>query len=394
MENNVGKIKKELCTGCYACMNACPINCIRLEQDNEGFGYPLIDTNNCNNCGLCIKSCPSMNEKDFSAEFKNPDVYAGWSLEDNIRLNSSSGGIFSEIATKIIESGGYVAGARFDTQNRIEHCLINNLSDIHELRRSKYAQSFIGTVFSEIRTLLENKKNVLFCGTPCHVAGLLRFLGSSHHNLITCDFVCLGVNSPKVFKKYLSHLEKEFNSKIKNFHFRDKSEGWINFRTAIEFEDGRISLRKKNSDPFMRGYIKYPLYIRPSCYACQYKFIPHLSDITLADFWGIEKYEPELVTSKGTSLIMINSIKGRKLFESISDRIFFKEQSLNNALPKNMRIVSPAKAPLSRKLFFSNVDKMPLPKIINICLKIENFLRFFLRIKLHLKAIIKKESKK
>lgn len=383
----VDSLEKSLCTGCYSCFNICPEKCISMEEDEEGFVYPNINQAYCIKCNNCEKVCPSLKKIELEGKKNESIIYAAWSLNNEIRINSTSGGIFTELADYIIKKGGYVAGAKYDQLHQVEHTIIEKTEDIQLLRQSKYAQSVIGYTYYEIKKLLDNKKTVLFCGTPCQVVGIQSFLKKKYENLVLCDFVCLGINSPKVYRKYLSMLEKEYNSRIKKVWFKNKTYGWNRFSTKIEFENGKYYLKDRNTDLYMGGYIKYTLYVRPSCYKCQYKCIPHDSDITLADFWGIAKFDAKLDNDQGTSLTMINSNKGERMYQNISSGIFSTESNIEAALPNNKRILYPAVIGTSRKYFFDNLDKIPFDKLMHKCFRIERYNRYINKIKKVLKAI-------
>ena len=218
----IDKLKKEECTACAACVNICPKKCISMKEDEEGFEYPRIDFEKCIQCGLCEKICPILNKQKKEKYTDKPSVYAAWSLDEEIRFNSTSGGVFSELAKAILEKNGYVCGARYNENNMIEHTVINKKEDLEKIRQSKYAQSSIGKVYIKIKELLEKDNFVLFCGTPCECAGLSNFLKKDYEKLYLCDFVCRGSNSPKVYKKFLEYLEKKYKSKIKKVWFKNK----------------------------------------------------------------------------------------------------------------------------------------------------------------------------
>jgi len=189
-------LEKSCCTGCAACANVCPNNCIFMEYDDEGFLYPEIDIKKCTECGLCEKSCPAINNP-VNDNFIEPEVYAAWSLDDEVRASSSSGGIFTELAHKVLDNGGFVSGARYKTNNLVEHCLINSREELHELRQSKYVQSEIGLIFRDIKKLLEEDGTVMFTGTPCQSAGLLQFLNKKKNNCLLCNMVSQVLISPR-----------------------------------------------------------------------------------------------------------------------------------------------------------------------------------------------------
>lgn len=227
------------CTGCAACRNACSLGAIELIADSEGFVYPHVDQKKCVGCGKCAKSCPALNDSPVSGYFQ-PDVYAAWNRDTEIRVSSTSGGVFSALAQVIIAQGGYVAGAFYSDDFRICHGVISSMDEIPHLRQSKYAQSWIGDTFQTIKKLLKSEKIVLFCGTPCQSAGLQQFLGKEYENLYCCDFICRGVVSPKVYQKFLQDMKPDQSVQLQTVHFKNKDFGWNRFSTKLTFGDGSI----------------------------------------------------------------------------------------------------------------------------------------------------------
>lgn len=357
-------VGKNMCTGCGACNNICPKNSISMLEDEEGFLYPNINKNSCIKCNMCEKVCPVLNRIDETNNYKKPYVYAAWSLDEKVRFNSTSGGIFTELAKGILSDNGYVVGARYNKKNIVEHYIIDKIKHIAILRQSKYIQSNIGLIFKDVRDLLDRGNKVLFVGSPCEVSGLLNFLRRKYENLIVVDFVCRGTNSPKVYRKYLNSLENKYKSKVKKVWFKNKTYGWNRFSTKIIFENGKHYIKDRYNDSFMRGYIEHNLYMRRCCENCMYKSLPRISDITLADFWGIGNSSPKLDEDKGTSLVIINSDKGKKLFEDIGDSIFSKKSSMEVALKGNHCILNSIKANPRRTEFFEEIDNTPFEKLI------------------------------
>lgn len=363
----VDKLDKNKCTGCYSCYNGCPKNCISMKRDGEGFSYPQIDTDSCVNCGICEQVCPALNKITIETNKSIPNVYAAWSLNNEIRVDSTSGGIFSELALKFIETGGYICGARYGKNHHIEHCIVNSEDGLKKIRQSKYAQSDVGYAYRDIKQLLLKNERLLFCGTPCECAGLLNYLNKKYDNLFIIDFVCRGANSPKVYEKFLGYLEERYHSKIKRVWFKNKTFGWNRFSTKVEFENGQAYLEDRNNDMYIVGYIQHNLYMRPSCAKCQYKDFPRVSDITLADFWGVKLSNPMLDIENGTSLVMLNSQKGVELFNKIKSCIFCEEKTLNDTLKGNPSILESPTMNSKREYFFKNLDNMPFEKLFRKC---------------------------
>lgn len=382
---SIEKLEKNKCTGCYACYNACPKNCISMKRDNEGFSYPQVNVNSCVECGICELTCPALNV--FKAETNKtiPDVFAAWSLDNEIRVNSTSGGIFSELALKFLEVGGYLCGARYGEDHHIEHCIVNSREGLEKIRQSKYAQSDVGYVYRDIKKLLVNGEKVLFCGTPCECAGLLNYLNKKYDSLFIVDFVCRGANSPKVYEKFLQYLQARYHSKIKKVWFKNKAYGWNRFSTKVEFENGKSYLEDRNHDMYIVGYIRYNLYMRPSCADCKYKEFSRISDITLADFWGVKLSNPALDIEKGTSLVMLNSEKGIELFNRMKNRIFYEKKELNDTLKENPSILKSPIMNSKRSYFFKHLDDMPFEKLIRKCCRD----KFTDRAKIKIKSLLK-----
>lgn len=325
---------KEQCTGCMACSNSCKFGAITFVADKEGFLRPIIDLNKCVNCGRCEKSCPQI--VNVTVPDMEKSVYACWVKDSEIRRNSTSGGAFTALSTSIFKKNGVVVGAGFDEQLRVTHQIINTIDDLYKLRGSKYVQSYIGEIYLKVQELLKKGEIVLFSGTPCQVAGLYAFLGNSDfENLFTVDIVCHGVPSPKVFEDYKQYMTKKYRSRINEIYFRNKKPGWVVFGMKLNFQDGRIYEKTTYRDPFIRAFLR-ELCLRPSCHSCKYANTQRVSDITIADFWGyIAKGDFDRDDDKGISMVMINSLKGKRLFDEAKEELFCWERPLEHAVNGN-----------------------------------------------------------
>lgn len=328
----VNVLDKRLCCGCSACANICPKKCIQMQPDECGFLYPIIDKDGCIGCEMCNKVCPVTNP--INKEISPMSVNAAWSKNKDLRYNSTSGGIFSELANYVVIQGGSVAGAAYGEFGVVEHHIENDIKGIERLRQSKYVQSNMKDIYVKIRLLLE-KQTVLFCGTPCQVAALKNFLGKNTSNLITVDFICRGVNSPKAYRSWLQELEGKYSARVKRVWFKYKEEGWKKSPrcTRIDFDNGTKIVQKGSENTFMCGYLGANLYIRPSCSACKFKGNYRGSDITVGDFWGIKEAMDD---DGGTSLLQINTQKGLQLVEGIRKKINIFECSSDDVLAGNI----------------------------------------------------------
>lgn len=320
---------KTKCCGCSACVQRCPKQCISMKEDEQGFLYPVIDTETCIDCGLCEKVCPMLKP---SASKEPLQVLAAKNRNEEQRLRSSSGGIFRLLAEHIIERGGVVFGARFNEKWEVEHCYAETIEGLEPLMRSKYVQSDIGNTYKEAERFLKEGRQVMFVGTSCQIAGLKRFLRKEYNNLLAVDFICHGVPSPGIWRKYLEEIKSSQSEAagknsvlslslksvpvITGINFREKQNGGYGWKKyGFEVRAKSPSKGDKNTvlksgifyeNVFMKGFL-LNLYLRPSCYKCTAKNGASGSDLTIADFWGIQNYHPEFDDDKGVSLIFVHT---------------------------------------------------------------------------------------
>ncbi len=346
-------INDDKCTGCMACANICPKNAIEMRSDKSGFKHPVV-SEKCIDCGLCERICKNRLE-DYIVDRCDQKVYAAWSLDKDNRFNSTSGGIYSEIAKCILDNNGYLCGAIYNNDNLVEHFITNKYEDLSKLRQSKYIQSDIQDSFKKIKELLDNNRLVGFCGSPCQTAALLSFLGKDYDNLITIDFICRGMNSPKAYKAWLNEIQEKENAKVVNVWFKYKEGGWKKSPrcTRVDFDNGEYKVLDQYENLYMSGYLSSNLYIRPACTDCDFKGVKRNSDITLADFWGIEK---ELDDDCGTSLVIINTIKGEKVFRKINNKLFYEEKYMDDIVSGNVCFKESVKYNPKSKLFLEELD--------------------------------------
>lgn len=352
------------CCGCNACGDVCPKQAITFKTDNEGFWYPEVDMEKCIDCHLCEKVCPIISKVDNIERFNEPKVFAAYTKDESIRIDSTSGGIHSTLAKEIYSRGGYVGGAIYNRNHTVSHIVSDAEMELPRIRSSKYLQSSLQGQYKEVKELLEKGKEVFYCGAPCQIQSLYKFLKKEYENLITCDFICLGVNSPKVFLKYMDYLEHKFGAKATDIKFKNKKWGWHNFSMRVNFENGCEYCEDRYHDLFFIGYLQSKNFMRPSCYHCQFRDYPQRSDITLADFWGLENIDKTMDQDKGTSLVMINSDKGLSLFEKIKEKVVWKEFDFEIAKKGNPAIsYSPKIAQNNRDSFFKAIDEQPFDKV-------------------------------
>jgi len=355
--------KKINCCGCTACMNICPKKAITMKEDEEGFLYPVIDKEKCIQCGLCKKVCAFQNGIEIEERLEKFKVYAAKNKIDNFRLKSSSGGMFVAISDYVLKNNGVIYGVAFDKNFKAQHIRAENEKDRNRCLGSKYSQSELNQIFKLVKQDLENGKLVLFTGTPCQVAGLNSFLANmDRNNLILVDIVCHGTPSPKLFQEYINYIEKKRKSKIKEFYHRAKDLGWVH-NEKIVYENNKNEDKSNLSQAWKNIFYSH-LALRPACYNCPYTNTKRISDITIADFWGIEKFTPEFVDKKGVSLVIVNTKKGSEMFENIKKDIEYIEKNIDEAKEKNPNLVKPTDCPDNRERFWEEYEQNGIEYIL------------------------------
>jgi len=329
-------------------------------QNSEGFRHPQVDEAACLSCGKCSSVCPVIKSESGQAVL---DAYACMHKDEAVRLKSSSGGVFTLLAEAILRQGGVVFGAAFAEDFSVHHVAVERLEDVAKLRGSKYVQSTIGNAYKECRAYLESGRLVLFTGTPCQVDGLLCFLGKEYDNLLTQDLICHGAASPAVWEKYIEFREKKAASKTQGAFFRHKKYGWKTYSVLFTFINNTEYAQPLTKDLFMQGYLAN-LFLRQSCYRCHAKSLTRRSDITLADFWGARHILPDMDDDKGTSLVLVSSEKGQKLFNEIQDGMRWKQVDFMQAIAYNSAINKSAPLPPRRDAFCRAVMEMPFDEAI------------------------------
>lgn len=309
--------KSERCTGCGACAAICPKSCIRMIPDDEGFLYPQIDGSQCVGCKKCETACPVLQVPKAS---ESVQAYAVQNMDRLVRQQSSSGGVFTALAKQVIQKGGVVCAAVYNDQFEVEHRIADTEEELAPMRGAKYSQSHAGHLFRQLKELLESGKPVMFTGTPCQCAGLKAYLGKEYAQLLLVDMICHGVPAPAVWGSYINHRRQQDSngSDLISVDQRDKSTGWSHYAYSITFRyaNGHTYSVRQSEDPYMRGFVQN-LYLRHSCSNCTFKGIGRCSDLTLGDCWGIWESHPDFDDNKGTSLLLIQSENGQKLWECI-----------------------------------------------------------------------------
>lgn len=390
--NNISEMNQSLCCGCRACEQVCPVHCISMVKDKEGFLVPKIDSSKCIQCGKCLRHCAQI-EYNQSRE-KYSKVYAAKNKNKDIVSTSTSGGIFDLLARYVLcEKSGIVCGCAWDKKIVARHIIIDKIEDLPLLHGSKYVQSDIGNNYSLIKDYLDNGRFVLFSGTACQIAGVKQYLMKDYDNLITIDIICHGVPSPLLFKEYIKWKEKQIGNKITNFDFRNKNKkGW-----GLSY---KVVSNKKNiignawDDPYYTSFLNGDIY-RECCYNCHYSNENRVSDITLGDYWGIEREHPNFYDDMGVSVVIVNSQKGIQLFDLIKSNIDCIESSYEKAARQNHNLVSPSlRTEIRNKI--KEIDTSNYEKLFCDILRTENTISRKIKflIPLKVKRILKRLRKR
>lgn len=331
---------KEYCTGCTACASACPNNCIAMKADENGFLFPVVDPKVCISCGLCQRACPVA--VSLPIPEKQPTAYAIFTKDEALRFSSSSGGVFSEVAKLVLKQHGAVFGAAYHENFEVVHICVEQEAELTRLRGAKYAQSDLGSTFSQVKRRLERGQQVLFSGTPCQVGGLKAYLTKDYENLLTVDFVCHSIPSPIAWKAYVRYRAEQDNGGLlpKKINLRAKNSGWSRYlySNLFEYADGSVYSSLSGESLYMKlfsgGYLS-----RESCENCRFKGYRRVSDLTLGDFWGIWDIHPEMDDNKGTSLVLVQSDHGAALLDQLRKNLVMKPVTLEEASRENSALV-------------------------------------------------------
>lgn len=357
MKNAISIIGMQKCTGCFGCQNVCAFGAISMPLDSEGFYKPLVDDSKCTECDVCVKRCPVINYTNPNQG--NPECYAGWSMDDSIRMGSSSGGVFSELARHVIEKeSGVVFGVRWN-DGVVEHACTETIEGLVQLRGSKYLPSHVGDAYNQVKRYIKDGRKVLFVGVPCQVAALRNIVKSD--NLILVDLACLGVPSISVYRKYIAERFKD--RVITHTKFRSKTTGWKTYSVEYWHDDELVESNINSDDTFFYGFSPECLYDNQACYECKFNAIPRCGDITLADYWGVPK---EFDSPKGVSAIFVNNDKSSRFLANVEIDLF--PQPLERILAGNPRLNKSVhiKMPKNRICFFSHLEEKSFEELVNL----------------------------
>ena len=347
----------EQCTGCMACVNSCNQKALQIVQNKEGFYRPQLDESKCIGCGLCERNCPVLNkiESKLSVELK---VYAAWHKDEEIRMSSSSGGAFTALAEYVLVQGGVVFGAAYGENMQILHAGVESMDELKRLRMSKYAQSKVGDAFRTVKEVLNNGRIVMFVGTPCQVAGLRAFLHKDYDNLLAVDIICHGVPSILFFQTYLKWVESKYG-KVENINFRDKRKGWYDALRVIKV--GNCERVLKGTDDNYWVAFNNNNNLQHCCYGCSFQSFPRVSDLTIADFWGVGKniafgHKEEI--EKGVSLIVVNNPLKQHFIKDAAERMYIEQRSLEEAKVGNNTALTESRCPAARATIYQDLQTM------------------------------------
>ena len=340
------------CTGCRMCAQICPVKAIDMKENEDGFFEPIINKEKCIKCSLCFKRCPQLNDVEIGEKINSPKVFAVKNKNVEEQKNSSSGGVFSVLARYVLENNGAVYGACFDEKLKLEHIRIDKQESLYKLRGSKYLQSNTKNTFELVKNDLNNGVRVLYVGTPCQIAGLKNYLGKDYEDLLLVDLVCHGVPSQKLFDKYITWLEKRNKSKVINYDFRNKEKSiWeLGYVPKVSFENGKTKYIYGNSDMYITSFLNGNT-LRESCYSCKYTKKERVSDITIGDFWGVNKIYPELYDEKGISIVLTNTIKGKKAIDSIKSDLYIKKIEMEKVIKYAQPLCKTIERPQNRDTY-------------------------------------------
>lgn len=348
-------VDREYCTGCGACAAACPRDAVRMTEDRDGFLYPVIRKNACTDCGLCTRVCPVNGEFHFSGENA---CFGAKAKQARVRQSGSSGGMFPLLAAQVLKEGGSVWGAAFGEDGVLRHIAIRDEAGISRITRTKYIQSDMSQVWQGMRQAVKTGLPVLFCGTPCQADAVRSFLGEERGGLILVDLICYGVPSPGVWRRYAAYLSRRCGGELEDFSFRDKRNRDHGHTCAVR-AGGREHVWPLSGDPYCQSYF-CGVNLRPSCFHCRYCTPDRGSDITLGDFWGLDR--PGFDDGMGVSAVICHTDAGKRLWERVRDEAeWFACGEAEIANDRQPRLREPVKARPGRRLYLALLRVLPFP---------------------------------
>lgn len=377
---------KMFCCSCRACENICPVSCISMVKE-EGFIYPYIDKNKCIHCNMCVTVCQFNNPVVAADSSFDQKVYAGWNKDQKKVTESTSGAIFTALSDYFLENNGTVYGAEFDENFNVIIKKADSSADRDRMRGSKYVWSDTKSTYKQVKKDLENGKWVLYTGVPCQIGGLRCFLRKDYDRLYCVDLVCHGFPSGDVWGKYVDYLEHKCHAKLSAFEFRHKSPGEKTPVYRAEMDNGHVLAQSLAKNAYSRTYNSLISHML-SCYKCRYTKKERAGDITLGDFWGIEQFSPQNANALGTSLILVNSQKGRLLLDKINSAIVISERSMEEAQMKNPALKESVKKRPWRRGFFKSLDKYGFKRTFNIYIRVGNIVLIPYRVLRKVKYLI------
>ncbi len=362
------------CCGCSACFNSCPVQAITMQPDAEGFLYPKIDPARCIDCRRCIAACPLIRQGNCK-ETAPPRFFVARHKSADVLWRSTSGGAFTAVSDAILRQGSVVYGVDYDQEFHVLHQRAETPEQRDRMRISKYVQSDLRDSFAKIKIDLETGRKVLFSGTPCQAAGLRGFMGNGPllSGLFICDIICHSIPSPLIWAEYKRLLERENGGRLASVQFRSKKDGWSRENSNKGFlfsTENKPEIQE--DDRFYNLFFKSGAITRPACSQCRFTDVQRASDITIADYWGIESYSPEWFDPLGVSLVMVNSPQGKLLFEAASQDMLVQERPKEEALNEQKRLREPSALPAGRSQFWQDFQNYGLEYVIN---KVESISR-------------------